>query len=181
MLTIYSLKMVVFTYCMQEIPILADGFLLPLWDRILARQQQERFDSLWMKCRWHVFYSFILTYWIIFMYWLRNIINEIYTSNHKRIELLNFAISRIINHYIRKNQQQHLNRNICCVKISREVENIKYDIFAWLITTWVFALSSKKEATLIHPYNLLFILSRKTTFLEYLVLKNYFVCYRHTN
>ena len=44
-----------------------------------------------------------------------------------------------------------------------------------------FALSSKKEATLIHPYNLLFILSRKTTFLEYLVLKNYFVCYRHTN
>ena len=177
MLTIYSLKMVVFTYCMQEIPILADGFLLPLWDRILARQQQERFDSLWMKCRWHVFYSFILTYWIIFMYWLRNII----TSNHKRIELLNFAISRIINHYIRKNQQQHLNRNICCVKISREVENIKYDIFAWLITTWVFALSSKKEATLIHPYNLLFILSRKTTFLEYLVLKNYFVCYRHTN
>ena len=52
------------------------------------------------------------------------------TSNHKRIELLNYAISRVINHYIRKNQQQYQNRNICCVKISREVENIKYDIFA---------------------------------------------------
>lgn len=45
-----------------------------------------------------------------------------------------------------------------------------------------FALSSKKEATLIHPYNLLFILSRKTTFFGVLSIKKLFcLLQRHTN